>query len=144
MQMHIGRNGRIFMALCVILFMGCTVQGHPVQRGRYMRVRCIPNAHSSDCVEEKGPLFVIPNGGASMVPPINDPLLMKKFQDHPGSFTLSGDEDGSGNEIEPESGSGTESELDDRKLFEFFRRQPDQDLKLKLTDESLFLQKQTL
>lgn len=69
---------------------------------------------------------------------------MKKFQDHPDTFALSGDEDGSGNEIEPESGSGTEYDLDDQQMSEFFLRQPDQDLKLKLTDESLFLQKQTM
>lgn len=32
MQMHIGRNGRIFVALCIILFMGCTVQGKIAMR----------------------------------------------------------------------------------------------------------------
>lgn len=132
------------MALCIILFMGCTVQGRPVQRGRYMRVRCKPGAHFSNCVEEQGPVFVIPKGGAGMVPPIDDPLLVKKFQEHPDTFALSGDEDGSGNEIETDSGSGTENDFDDLQLYEFFRQQPDQDMKLKFTDESLFLQKQTL
>ncbi|KAJ6632771.1 hypothetical protein lerEdw1_014612 [Lerista edwardsae] len=143
MQMHIGRNGRIFVALCVILFMGCTVQGRPVQRGRYMRVRCRPDARSSNCVNQ-GPLFVIPNGGDSMAPPMDDPMLVKKFQDHPDTYAVSGDEDGSGNEIEQEFGSGTEYDLDDRQMPEFFLHQPDQDLKLKLTDENLFLHKQTL
>ncbi|XP_062989103.1 serglycin isoform X2 [Elgaria multicarinata webbii] len=111
-EMFVRCNRRNFVALCVILFMGCTVQGAPVQKGRYMWVKCRPGASSANCVEEQGPRFVIPDGSANMIlPPNADPTLMKTFQHHPISFPHTGDEYGSGNYIELESGSGLEDEL---------------------------------
>nr|XP_003223733.1 PREDICTED: serglycin [Anolis carolinensis] len=138
-------NGRIFIALCVILFTGCTVQGSPVQRGRYMRVRCRPNARFANCIEEQGPVFDISDGSANMIlPPKADPELMKEFQDHPEAFQLSGDEYGSGNEGDPEFGSGTEYDMDDPSIPKFDVNQPDQKLTLKLTKEGLFLHENRL
>ncbi|XP_054839414.1 serglycin [Eublepharis macularius] len=144
-QMIFRCNGRIFLALCIILFMGCTTQGAPVQMGRYMWVRCRPDGLSSNCLEEQGQRFVIPDGAANMIlPPMADPTLMKKFQDHPDTFALSEDNDGSGNEIESESGSGIDDNVDGFLVPDFVFHQPDRDLKLRLTDEDLFLQNQRL
>ncbi|XP_061491181.1 serglycin [Rhineura floridana] len=138
MQILVRRNGRIFMALCVILFMGCTVQGVPVQIGQYAWVRCRPGAHSANCIEERGIRFMIPEGHANMIlPPMADPTLMKKFQEHPDTFLVSEDEYGSGNEIEPEYGSGIESDMDASIISD--QIQPDPNLKLKLKNEALFL-----
>ncbi|KAH0623516.1 hypothetical protein JD844_006345 [Phrynosoma platyrhinos] len=121
------------------------VPGAPVQRGHYMRVRCRPNAHFANCIEEQGPIFDIPDGSANMIlPPKADPALMKKFQDHPDTFQLSGDEYGSGNEVDPEFGSGTEYDMDDPNIPEFRVNQPDEKLTLKLTKEGLFLHENRL
>ncbi|XP_034994323.2 serglycin [Zootoca vivipara] len=139
MQVLVRHNGRIFMALCVILFMGCTVQGAPVQSGHYAWVRCRPGAGSANCIEERGLRFVIPDGSANMIlPPMADPMLMKKFQDHPEHFLVSGDEYGSGNEIEQEYGSGIEFDTDDATISDQIT--PDPNLKFKLKDEALFFQ----
>nr|XP_056706493.1 serglycin [Euleptes europaea] len=139
-QMLVPCKGRIFLALCIILFMGCTTQGVPVQMGRYMRVRCRPDALSSNCREEQGPRIVIPDGAANMIlPPKADPMLMKKFQEHPDTFVLSEDEYGSGNEMELESGSGVDDNVDGFIVPDFVLHQPDRDMKLRLTDEGLFL-----
>ncbi|XP_060096786.1 serglycin [Heteronotia binoei] len=144
-QMPVRYMGRIFLALCIILFMGCTTQGVPVQMGRYMRVRCRPDVLSSNCLEEQGAQNVIPDGAADMIlRPEAEPMVMKRLQEHPDNSVLSGDEYGSGNEIELESGSGIDDNADDFIIPDFVLHQPDRDMKLKLTDEGLFLQKQRL
>ncbi|XP_078246961.1 serglycin [Pogona vitticeps] len=139
-------NGRIFVALCVILFMGCIVQGAPAQRGRYMRVRCRPDARFANCIEEQGPSFAIPDGRTAnmILPPNADPSLMKNFQDLPDTFLLSGDDDGSGNDAEAEFGSGIEYEEDDLSIPDFKVNQPDEKLTLKLTKEGLFFHENRL
>ncbi|XP_074855616.1 serglycin [Carettochelys insculpta] len=111
MQTLVRCNGRIFLAVCVILFMGYAAQGMPVQKARFQRVRCRPDKWSPNCIEETGPLFEISEGGANRIlPPRADPFLMKIFQEQSSIFPLSGEESGSGAadipEIELESGSG--------------------------------------
>lgn len=50
--------------------------GAPMQRARYKRVRCRPDAWSANCIEEKGPWFYMPTGGANRIlPPMADPSL---------------------------------------------------------------------
>uniref|UniRef100_A0A8D0BQ69 Uncharacterized protein n=1 Tax=Salvator merianae TaxID=96440 RepID=A0A8D0BQ69_SALMN len=106
----------------------------PVQRGRYMWVRCRPDARSSNCKEEQGPPFIITDGNANMaLPPMADP----KFQDHPETFLLPDNEYGSGNDMDSESGSGFE--FNELITPDFVVNQPGPDLKLKLTNEHLFL-----
>lgn len=54
--------------------------GVPVQTGRYVRVRCRPDTHSLNCLEEQGLRFVLPEGSANMVaPPMADPMRYVKF-----------------------------------------------------------------
>ncbi|XP_077206668.1 serglycin [Paroedura picta] len=144
-QMPVRCMGRIFLALCMILLMGCTTQGVPVQTGRYMRVRCRPDALSLNCREEQGARIVIPEGAAKMIlPPKAEPVVMKKFQEHPGASALSEDDYGSGNEMELESGSGIDDNVDDIIVSDLTLHQRDPALKLRLTDEGLFLQNQQL
>ncbi|XP_048360966.1 serglycin [Sphaerodactylus townsendi] len=136
---------QIFLALCLILFMGCTTQGVPVQMGRYMRVRCRPDTLFSNCVQEQGPRTVIPDRADNMIlPPKADPVLLKKFQEHPDTSAFSEDEYGSGNEMELESGSGIDDSLDGFIVPDFVLHQSDRDMKLRLTDEGLFLHNQQL
>ncbi|KFO79406.1 Serglycin, partial [Cuculus canorus] len=69
----------------------------PVQKARYQRVRCRPDAWSANCIEEKGPWFYMPTGGANRIlPPMVDPSLMKRYQELQGMFPLSDEESGSG------------------------------------------------
>ncbi|NXQ80886.1 SRGN protein, partial [Nyctibius grandis] len=82
----------------------------PVQKARYKRVRCRPDAWSANCIEEKGPWFYMPTGGANRIlPPMADPSLMKSYQELSDIFPLSDEESGSGFdaavEAEPASGS---------------------------------------
>ncbi|NXD67977.1 SRGN protein, partial [Eolophus roseicapillus] len=82
----------------------------PVQKARYKRVRCRPDAWSANCIEEKGPWFYMPTGGANKIlPPMADLSLMKRYQELGDIFPLSDEESGSGSdtmvEAEPASGS---------------------------------------
>ncbi|KAM6306093.1 serglycin [Aegotheles albertisi] len=111
MQLLIRCNGRIFLAICLILFVGYTAQGAPLQKARYKRVRCRPDSWSANCIEETGPWFYMPSGGANRIlPPMADPSLMRRFQELGDVFPLSDGESGSGSnaavEAEPASGSG--------------------------------------
>ncbi|KAF7247437.1 Serglycin [Varanus komodoensis] len=109
-----------------------------------MWVKCRPDARSANCIEGKGPLFAIPDGKANMIlPPKADPMLMKTFQQHPG-LPYNGDEYGSGNYMELESGSGLEYDLDDLSTSNPIISLPDEKLKLKLTKENLFFQGNSL
>ncbi|XP_001508917.2 serglycin [Ornithorhynchus anatinus] len=114
MQSLINCNRRIFLAFSLILFLGYSAQGVPVQKARYKWVRCNPDGNSANCIEEKGPLFEIRDGDANKIlPPRTDPYLTKKLQDLNEIFPLSEDEEsGSGNDfssgMEPEPGSGVE------------------------------------
>ncbi|NXH15312.1 SRGN protein, partial [Bucco capensis] len=82
----------------------------PMQKARYKRVRCRPDALSANCIEEQGPWFQMPTGGANRIlPPMADPSLMKRYQQLGDIFPLSDVEPGSGFdtvlELEPTSGS---------------------------------------
>uniref|UniRef100_A0A8C2SSS3 Serglycin n=1 Tax=Coturnix japonica TaxID=93934 RepID=A0A8C2SSS3_COTJA len=105
MQLPVRCSRRIFLAVCVILFVGCTAQGAPAQRARYKRVRCRPDAWSPNCVEETGPWFQLHDGAANRI------LPMKRYQELRDAFPLSEELSGSGWDaaLEPGSGSGAES-----------------------------------
>uniref|UniRef100_A0A803T6V5 Uncharacterized protein n=1 Tax=Anolis carolinensis TaxID=28377 RepID=A0A803T6V5_ANOCA len=61
----------------------------PVQRGRYMRVRCRPNARFANCIEEQGPVFDISDGSANMIlPPKADPELYSRGKGFPLTLSL--------------------------------------------------------
>ncbi|KFQ66540.1 Serglycin, partial [Phaethon lepturus] len=82
----------------------------PMQKARYKRVRCRPDSWSANCIEEKGPWFYMPTGGANRIlPPMADPSLLKRYQELGDIFPLSDEESGSGSdvvmEVEPASGS---------------------------------------
>ncbi|NWQ77510.1 SRGN protein, partial [Columbina picui] len=82
----------------------------PMQKARYKRVRCRPDSWSANCIEETGPWFYMPNGGANRIlPPMADPSLMKRYQELGDIFPLSDEESGSGSDVvvgaEPASGS---------------------------------------
>ncbi|NXW00031.1 SRGN protein, partial [Fregetta grallaria] len=81
----------------------------PMQKARYKRVRCRPDAWSANCIEEKGPWFYLPTGGANRIlPPMADLSLMKRHQEPGDIFPLSDAESGSGSDAvaEAESASG--------------------------------------
>ncbi|PKU36683.1 serglycin [Limosa lapponica baueri] len=110
-----------------------------MQKARYKRVRCRPDAWSANCIEEKGPWFYMPAGGANRIlPPMADPSLMKRYQELGDIFPLSDEESGSGSDVvvetEPASGSG----LGDSDGF-FLASPQDGELKQKLTEEDLLL-----
>ncbi|XP_006023202.1 serglycin [Alligator sinensis] len=146
MQTLVRCNGRIFLAVCIILFMGYAAQGVPVQKARYKKVRCRPNAWLSNCIEEKGPLFEMPEGGANRIlPPMADSFLMKTFQEQREFFPLSEEASGSGMEdtfeTEPESGSGMDYNVEYSNVIlpDLVLRQQKSELKEKLTEEDLIL-----
>ncbi|NWR86407.1 SRGN protein, partial [Furnarius figulus] len=69
----------------------------PMQRARYKRMRCRPDAWSANCIEEQGPWFYLPTGGANRIlPPMADPSLMRRYQELGDIFPLSDEESGSG------------------------------------------------
>ncbi|XP_038264041.1 serglycin [Dermochelys coriacea] len=143
MQTRVRSNGRIFLAVCIILFMGYTAKGVPVQKARFQRVRCRPDILSVNCIEEKEPLFEISESGANRIlPPKADPFLMKKFQEQPGIFSLYGEESGSGAddipETESESGSGIDYNVEYPNLSSSGLVQKEE-LKQELTNEDLML-----
>ncbi|NXI69255.1 SRGN protein, partial [Anseranas semipalmata] len=81
----------------------------PVQKAWYKRVRCRPDAWSPNCIEERGPWFHLPDGGANRIlPPMADPSLMKNHQELGDIFPLS-EESGSGLDtaLETELASGS-------------------------------------
>ncbi|RLV97670.1 hypothetical protein DV515_00011550 [Chloebia gouldiae] len=146
MQLLIRCNGRIFLAICLILFVGYTAQGAPMQRARYKRVRCRPDAWSANCIEEKGPWFYMPSGGANRIlPPMADPSLMKRYQDLGDIFPLSDEDSGSGSnsmvEAEPASGSGLgdHDSFSEPKLPVFLESLRGSELQEKLSEEDLLL-----
>ncbi|XP_060538221.1 serglycin [Pantherophis guttatus] len=116
--------GRIFVALGVILFLGCPGQGAP-QTGR-----CKPDANSANCIEEKGPM---PDENTKNLFEGNP--TQEILQDQPSTLPFSGDEEGSGNEADPETGSGFEYDLEEPDVSV---NQPNVNLKLKLSSEDLF------
>ncbi|XP_072195985.1 serglycin [Excalfactoria chinensis] len=110
MQLPVRCSRRIFLAVCVILFVGCTAQGAPAQRAQYKRVRCRPDAWSPNCVEEMGPWFQLPDGAANRIlPPLANPALMKRYQELGDAFPLSEEQSGSGWDALLEPGSGAEA-----------------------------------
>uniref|UniRef100_A0A8B9J1T2 Serglycin n=1 Tax=Amazona collaria TaxID=241587 RepID=A0A8B9J1T2_9PSIT len=124
----------------------CThkVNSAPVQKARYKRVRCRPDAWSANCIEEKGPWFYMPTGGANRIlPPMAD--LMKRYQELGDIFPLSDEESGSGSdtmvETEPASGSGLGdgNSFSEVKLPVFLEGPRGSELKQKLTEEDLLL-----
>ncbi|XP_066046751.1 serglycin [Chamaea fasciata] len=146
MQLLIRCNGRIFLAICLILFVGYTAQGAPLQRARYKRVRCRPDAWSANCIEEKGPWFYMPTGGANRIlPPMADPSLMKRYQELGDIFPLSDEDSGSGSntmvEAEPASGSGLgdNDSFSEAKLPDLLESLRGTELKEKLSEEDLLL-----
>ncbi|XP_050195205.1 serglycin [Myiozetetes cayanensis] len=146
MQLLIRCNGRIFLAICLILFVGYTAQGAPMQRARYKRVRCRPDAWSANCIEEKGPWFYLPTGGANRIlPPMADPSLMRQYQELDDIFPLSDEDSGSGSNAmvgaEPASGSGLgdSDSFSEAKLPAFLEGLRSTKLKEKLSEEDLFL-----
>ncbi|PKK28275.1 serglycin [Columba livia] len=146
MQLLISCNGRIFLAICLILFVGYTAQGAPMQKARYKRVRCRPDSWAANCIEETGPWFYMPNGGANRIlPPMADPSLMKRYQELGDIFPLSDEESGSGSdaavEAEPASGSGLGNgdSFSEAKLPVFPEGLRGRELKQKLTEEDLLL-----
>ncbi|XP_023785920.1 serglycin [Cyanistes caeruleus] len=146
MQLLIRCNGRIFLAICLILFVGYTAQGAPMQRARYKRVRCRPEAWSANCIEEKGPWFYMPTGGANRIlPPMADPSLMKRYQELSDVFPLSDEDAGSGSntvvEAEPASGSGLgdNDSFSEAKLPVFLESLRGTELKEELSEEDLLL-----
>ncbi|XP_005429024.1 serglycin [Geospiza fortis] len=146
MQLLIRCNGRIFLAVCLILFVGCTAQGAPMQRARYKRVRCRPDAWSANCIEEQGPWFHMPSGGANRIlPPGADPSLMKRYQELGDIFPLSSEDAGSGSnpmaEAEPASGSGLgdSDSFSEAKLPALLESLRGSELQEKLSEEDLLL-----
>uniref|UniRef100_A0A8D0G3V2 Serglycin n=2 Tax=Strigidae TaxID=30459 RepID=A0A8D0G3V2_STROC len=120
--------------------------GAPMQKARYKRVRCRPDAWSANCIEEEGPLFYMPTGGANRIlPPMADPSLMKQYQELGDIFPLSDEESGSGSdavmEAEPASGSGLGDgdSFSEAKLPVFLAGPRGGKLKQKLTEEDLLL-----
>ncbi|XP_017681549.1 PREDICTED: serglycin [Lepidothrix coronata] len=146
MQLLIRCNGRIFLAICLILFVGYTAQGAPMQRARYKRVRCRPDSWSANCIEEKGPWFYLPTGGANRIlPPMADPSLMRRYQELGDIFPLSDEDSGSGSNTmvgaEPASGSGLgdSDSFSEAKLPVFLEGLRGTKLKEKLSEEDLLL-----
>uniref|UniRef100_A0A8B9R1L9 Serglycin n=1 Tax=Anas platyrhynchos TaxID=8839 RepID=A0A8B9R1L9_ANAPL len=77
----------------------------PVQKARYKRVRCRPDAWSPNCIEEKAP-WLLPHGGANRIlPPVADPSPMKSDQ-MSDIFPLSEEESGSGLDTDTGDGAG--------------------------------------
>uniref|UniRef100_A0A803V6F7 Serglycin n=1 Tax=Ficedula albicollis TaxID=59894 RepID=A0A803V6F7_FICAL len=117
-----------------------------VFRARYKRVRCRPDAWSANCIEEKGPWFYMPAGGANRIlPPMADPSLMKRYQELGDIFPLSDEDSGSGSstvvEAEPASGSGLgdNDSFSEAKLPVFLESLRGSELKEKLSEEDLLL-----
>ncbi|NXK05935.1 SRGN protein, partial [Herpetotheres cachinnans] len=82
----------------------------PMQKARYKRVRCRPDAWSANCIEEAGPWFYMHTGGANRIlPPRTDMSLMTRYQDLQHTLSSLDQESGSGfnrgRELEPASGS---------------------------------------
>ncbi|NXN10049.1 SRGN protein, partial [Indicator maculatus] len=82
----------------------------PMEKARYKRVGCRPDAWSANCIEEQGPWLYVPANGANRIrPPMADPSPMKLQQELSKVFPLSDDESSSGSdtamEAEPASGS---------------------------------------
>ncbi|XP_008143659.2 serglycin [Eptesicus fuscus] len=99
---------RLVLALALILILDASVQGLPVRRARYQRVRCNPDSTSANCIDEKGPLFDLLLGESNRIlPPRTDPFLMTRFQNLNDVFPLSEDYSGSGYGSGSGSGSGS-------------------------------------
>ncbi|KFP80753.1 Serglycin, partial [Acanthisitta chloris] len=82
----------------------------PMQRTRYKRMRCQPDAWSANCIEEKGLWFYMPTGGANKIlPAVADPSLMKQYQELGDVFPLSDEESGSGPSAGMEAGPASGS-----------------------------------
>ncbi|XP_033880693.2 serglycin-like isoform X1 [Acipenser ruthenus] len=104
-------NGRILLALGLILFLGYTVQAAPT-KGRYMWVRCKPDAKNPNCVEESGPWIDLPKSGPEVPSPNADHDLMNKKpveDESEMTFEESGDDSGKFQEdMAIELGSGSQ------------------------------------
>uniref|UniRef100_A0A8C5J914 Serglycin n=1 Tax=Junco hyemalis TaxID=40217 RepID=A0A8C5J914_JUNHY len=135
MQLLIRWNGRICLAVCLILFVGCTAQGAPAQRARYKRVRCRSDPWSANCIEEQGPWFHMPSDKIGTLC-----FRMKRYQELGDIFPLSSEDAGSGSntvvEAEPASGSGLGDSDSFPALLESLRGS---ELQEKLSEEDLLL-----
>ncbi|XP_055281557.1 serglycin [Moschus berezovskii] len=100
---------RLVLVLAFILI-SSSVQGSPVQRARYQRVRCSPDSNSANCIEEKGTLFDLPGESSRIPPPGTDRFLMTNFRNLNEVFPLSEDVSGSGSGAG--SGSGFLNEIE--------------------------------
>ncbi|NXP12221.1 SRGN protein, partial [Thinocorus orbignyianus] len=67
----------------------------PMQKASDKRVRCQPDAWSTNCIKENQPWFSLPTGGANRILP-PDPSPRKTQQDLNVIFPLSDEEPGSG------------------------------------------------
>ncbi|KAM5245417.1 serglycin [Hipposideros larvatus] len=91
---------RLVLVLTLILVLDSAVQGLPLRRARYQRVRCNPNSNSANCIDEKGPVFdPFLEQSNRILPPRIDPFM--RPQNLNDVFPVSEDYSGSG------SGSGS-------------------------------------
>ncbi|XP_016053915.1 PREDICTED: serglycin [Miniopterus natalensis] len=98
---------RLVLALA-LLVLDSSVQGLPVRRARYQRVRCNPDSTSANCIDEKGPMFdLLPGESNRILSPRTDPFSMTRFQDLNDVFPLSEDYSGLGSDFDSISGSGS-------------------------------------
>ncbi|XP_066549057.1 serglycin [Amia ocellicauda] len=91
--------GRILLGLTIILLLGFAVQGAPAQ-GRYMWVKCKPDARNANCKTEKGPWIDI---SSTQIPPTDE--LEQTEIDEPKGVTEESSGEGSGEPV-IEIGSG--------------------------------------
>ncbi|XP_066204981.1 serglycin [Saccopteryx leptura] len=98
---------RLVLALVLILVLEASVQGLPIRRARYQRVRCNPDGNSANCIQEKGPMFdLFPGESNRILSPRTDTFSMTRFQNLDDVFPLSEDHSGSGSGDVSGSGSG--------------------------------------
>ncbi|KAM8776444.1 serglycin [Rhynchonycteris naso] len=98
---------RLVLALVFMLILESSVQGLPVRRARYQRVRCNPDSNSANCIDEKGPMFnLLPGESNRILSPRTDTFSTTRFQNLNDIFPLSEDHSGSGSGYVSGSGSG--------------------------------------
>lgn len=108
MKMELLFNSKnMFFSFCVLLIAGSLVQGFPMKKEKYQRIRCIPGDNDFACAQEKA---IFEQDQESNI--IDRSPISKRVQSNIASIPLSAEEAGSGNGPYSGEDPGSASEND--------------------------------
>ncbi|XP_071985546.1 serglycin [Engystomops pustulosus] len=105
MELLLGNSKKMFFLFCVLLVAGSLVQGLPMKKEKYQRIRCMPGDNDIACAQEKA---IFDQAQQSNI--IDRTPIFKKVQTFIPSIPFSVEDAGSGLFSGEDPGSASEND----------------------------------